>query len=61
MVKENDLETVLRSLYARDKNLEVAVVLEPGVAREKAARVLEVAKAVGITKVAVQPVPPLTR
>ena len=61
VVKEVDLETVLRSLYARDKNLEIAVVLQPGVAREKAARVLDVAKSVGITKVAVQPVPPPTR
>ncbi|CAN5876808.1 hypothetical protein BH11MYX3_BH11MYX3_27600 [soil metagenome] len=61
VVKDADLTTVLRSLYARDNNLELLVVLEPGVAREKSSRVLEVAKAVGITKVAVQPTPPPTR
>ncbi len=60
-VNDADLETVLRSLFARDKNLEIAVVLEPGVAREKSARVREVAKTVGITKVAVQPTLPPTR
>ncbi len=62
VVKEADLETVLRSLHGRDKDLVVSVVLEPGVAREKSARVLELARAVGIANVAVQPAaPPPTR
>lgn len=53
LVKDPDLETVLRSLAARDKNLELRIELEPGVPRERSAKLAELAKAIGLTKVVV--------
>ena len=59
-VKDADLSTVLRTLFVRNPKLEVAVVLEQGVGQDKSVHVLDVVKAVGITKVAVKVTPPST-
>ena len=59
-VKDADLGTVLRALFARNPKLEVSIVLEPGVPQDKSVHVLDVVKAVGITKVALKVTPPST-
>ena len=60
LVKDADLETVLRSLAARDPNLELRIELAPGVPRERSAKLAELAKALGLTKVSVMQAPPTT-
>ena len=59
-VKDADLGTVLRALFARNPKLEVSIVLEPGVPQDKSVHVLDVVKSVGITKVALKVTPPST-
>ncbi len=60
LVKDADLETVLRSLSARDQNLELRIDLAPGVPRERSAKLAELAKAIGLTKVTVIQTAPTT-
>jgi Carbohydrate family 9 binding domain-like len=60
LVKDADLETVLRSLAARDKNLELRIELEPGAPRERSAKLSELAKTIGLTKVSVTQTAPTT-
>lgn len=53
LVKDADLATVLGALAARDKNLELRIEAEAGAPRDRLAKVTELARSAGLTKVSV--------
>jgi biopolymer transport protein ExbD len=53
-IADGDIERVFRSAFARDKNTQVVIKADTGVNHGRVVAVMEVAKQVGLTRLAIQ-------
>ncbi len=53
-IPDSDLERVFRSAFARDKNTQVVIKADTGVNHGRVVAVMEIAKQVGLTRLAIQ-------